>query len=143
MLFLYNGNPTEGLKDGVVVSTDADFSNAISMKLNSTSGEEKIEKLAIRCQEGFMVEGEARLSFTVNDTLEQLEPEAEEALMKKWAFSTDNEYWAEFGEAITVSNVEDNNVLVYVKCKAEMGELPSTENRVQIVLEGTVMQKEA
>lgn len=142
MLFLYNGNPTEGLQDGTVVSTGADFSNAISMKLNSTNGEERVEKLAIRCQSGFKVEGTARLSFAVNDTLEQLEPTEEEALMNKWAFSTDNSIWGSYGEAITVSNVEDNNVIVYVKCKAEQGELPSTENRVQIVLEGTVMQKE-
>lgn len=141
MLFLYNQNPTSGATDGVLVSSDADFSNAIAMKLNSTSGEEKIEKLAIRCEAGFMVEGQARISFEVNDTKSELDDEAKQAIIKKWALSLDGESFSPFGEAITVSNVEDKNVLVYVKCKAEQGELPNNENRLQIVLEGTVTQK--
>lgn len=141
MLFLYNQNPTAEAKDGVLVSSGADFSNAIAMKLNSTNGEEKIEKLAIRCQEGFMVEGQARISFEVNDEGRQLDEEAKQAIINKWALSLDGESFSPFGEAITVSNVEDKNVLVYVKCKAEQGELPNNENRLQIVLEGTVTLK--
>lgn len=141
MLFLYNQNPTEGQQNGVQVSTGEDFSNPLTFELNSATANEQIAKCAIRCQEGFKVDGEARISLEVADLEEALSPEEEQALCAKFALGLSEDSFSEFGEAITVSAVEDTNVLVYIKRKVEQGELPSTENRVKIVVEGTIAQK--
>lgn len=138
MLFLYNQNPTEGQKNGVQVSTGEDWSNALEFELNSASANEQVAKCAIRCQEGFKVDGEARISLEVADTEEALSPEEERALCEKFALGLSEDSFGAFGEALTVSAVQDTNVLVYIKRKVEQGELPSTENRVRIVVEGTI-----
>ena len=141
MLFLYNQNPTEGQMNGVQVSIGEDFSNPLSFELNSATADEQIAKCAIRCQEGFKVDGQARISLEVADTEDTLSEEEERALCAKFAFGLSEESFSGFGEALTVNAVEDTNVLVYVKRKVEQGELPSVENRVRIVVEGTIAQK--
>ena len=138
MLFLYNQNPTEGQKNGVLVSEGEDWSNPLEFELNSATADEQVAKCAIRCQEGFKVDGQARISLEVADVEDALSPEEEKALCDKFAFGLSEDSFGAFGEAITVSGVQDNNVLVYIKRKVEQGELPSVENRVRVVLEGTI-----
>ena len=128
MIYLYNQNPTVGSMDGVKVSTGEDFSNALEFKLNSVSGEEKSVKCAIRCDEGFKVEGQALITI-----------EGEGA--DRFALSTDDISYGEFGASLTVEDVQDENVIIYVKCKSIEGETPSVSKDVVIAVEATITVK--
>lgn len=129
MIYLYNQNPTVGMTDGVKVSTGEDFSNPLEFKLNSVNGEEKAVKCAIRCDEGYKVDGEALITL-------------EGAGAERFALSLEEESgYGEYGASITVSNVEDANVIVYVKCKSIQGEKPAKVETVKIAVEGTITVK--
>ena len=129
MLFLYNQNPNLGEKDGTKVSTGEDFENAIVFKLNSVGdGEEKTVQCAVRCDEGYKVEGNCTISLEGDGA-------------DKWALSANGSNWNEFGAALELADVTDVNTLVHIKCKADSNELPSTNKEVKIVVEGTVTVK--
>ena len=128
MIYLYNGNPTGGEQNGTKVSSGEDFSNAIEFKLNSATGEQKDMVCAVRCDTGFKVDGAVTVS---------LEGEGAD----RFQLGPHGGNYSEYGASITLNDVEDSNVLLYVRCKANQGETPAVSKDVKIVLEATIAAK--
>lgn len=128
MIYLYNQNPTVGMRDGVKVSTGEDFENALEFKLNSVSGEAKSIKCAVRCDEGYKVDGDALITI-------------EGAGAERFALSLDDVSYGEFGASLSIGGVQDDNVIVYVKCASVEGETPTVSTAVKIAVEGTITVK--
>ena len=52
-LSLYMDNPTQGQKDGTLVSENMIQTSPLSVTLNATENESKSIKVALRCEDGY------------------------------------------------------------------------------------------
>ena len=110
---IYKNNPTAGLKDGTLVSTDGDFSSPINFILDATQNESKVLKLAIRAEQGYVTTGDVTIS-DVNDTNDRLK--------LSW---TEN---GTFADSITSGEEIGNaNVIFYAKGSSVSSEVPQTD----------------
>ena len=62
LLHIYMNNPTEGSKDGTEVSSGTELA-PISVLLDAGKGEQKAVKCAVRCENGFHIDGALTVKF--------------------------------------------------------------------------------
>lgn len=97
---LYNGIVSAGSFDGKLV----DDANKIITTVRTT-GEEKAQNIAIRCEAGYQTEGATTLTLTGDSK-------------DAWAFEY-NEVKGEYGAPLTISDtIEDKNIIVKLYSKA-------------------------
>ena len=62
LLHIYMNNPTEGSKDGTEVSSGTELA-PISVLLDAGKSEQKAVKCAVRCENGFHIDGALTIKF--------------------------------------------------------------------------------
>ncbi len=132
-LHIYYGNPTAGSTDGTEASSGTELS-PISVTLDASKEESKAVKCAVRCEQGYYIEGNTTIKF-VGDSA------------GKWRAATDDNYADEasalskgaWQETISVSGVTDKNVIFWAKATSSKEEKPQNDTSVDIQAEGMVV----
>ena len=132
LLHIYTNNPTGGRKDGTEVSSGTELS-PISVLLDAGKSEEKAVKCAVRCENGFHIDGALTIKF-VGDHAD------------KWKAAINNGYTAEtvlesaeWKDSISLSNVADKNTIFWVKALSSADEPPQQDTSVDIQAEGLLV----
>ena len=116
----YKGNPTEGEKDGTVISTDDTFTAPIEFILNAVKNKSQAVKLAIRTEEGYVTTGATSI-YVLNDTNDRLK--------LCW---TEN---GTFTDTITTNEqIGTTNKIFYAKATMGDNELPLTDIKSKFVV---------
>ena len=132
LLHIYMSNPTEGSKDGTEVSSGTELA-PISVLLDAGKSEQKAVKCAVRCENGFHIDGALTVKF-VGDHAD------------KWKVASNNGYTAEtalesaeWKDSISLSNVADRNTIFWVKAISTADEKPQQDTSVDIQAEGLLV----
>ena len=132
LLHIYMNNPTEGGKDGTEVSSGTELA-PISVLLDAGKGEQKAVKCAVRCENGFHIDGALTVKF-VGDHAD------------KWKVASNNGYTvetalesAEWKDVISLQNVRDTNTVFWVKAISTADEKPQQDSSVDIQAEGLLV----
>lgn len=124
---VYNGNPTEGAVDGIVVSYDGLQTNPVDVTLDGNKGDSKIIKLAIRCMNGFCAPEGVEISFE-NDR------------MGRWSLCETKD--GTFTDKLTIPTAIMNvNTIFYAKVTAGV-EAPKKDTDVFIVVDAEIENME-
>ncbi|WP_041914357.1 hypothetical protein [Selenomonas ruminantium] len=124
---VYNGNPTAGALDGVVVSYNGLQTNPVSVALNGNVGESKVIKLAIRCEQGYCAPNGAEISFE-NDVIGQ------------WELSKTED--GTFSTTLTIDTAITNvNTIFYAKITSGV-EAPRKNTSVSIIVDAEIENTE-
>ena len=132
LLHIYMNNPTEGSKDGTEVSSGTELS-PISVLLDAGKGEQKAVKCAVRCENGFHIDGALTVKF-VGDHAD------------KWKVAMDHNYTtdtvltaADWKDEIALSGVSTVNVIFWVKAMSSSDEQPQSDVSVDLQAEGLLV----
>ena len=132
LLHIYMNNPTAGSTDGTEVSSGTELA-PISVLLDAGKGEQKAVKCAVRCENGFHIDGALTVKF-VGDHAD------------KWKVAMDNKYTAEtalesaeWKDSISLSNVSDRNTIFWVKAMSSSDEQPQSDVSVDLQAEGLLV----
>ena len=132
LLHIYMNNPTEGSKDGTEVSSGTELS-PISVLLDAGKGEQKAVKCAVRCENGFHIDGALTVKF-VGDHAD------------KWKVAMDHNYTtdtvltaADWKDEIALSGVGTVNVIFWVKATSSSDEQPQSDVSVDLQAEGLLV----
>ena len=132
LLHIYMNNPTEGSKDGTEVSSGTELA-PISVLLDAGKSEQKAVKCAVRCENGFHIDGALTVKF-VGDHAD------------KWKVASNNGYTAEtalesaeWKDVISLQNVRDTNTVFWVKALSSADEQPQQDTSVDIQAEGLLV----
>lgn len=132
LLHIYMNNPTEGSKDGTEVSSGTELA-PISVLLDAGKSEQKAVKCAVRCENGFHIDGALTVKF-VGDHAD------------KWKVASNNGYTAEtalesaeWKDVISLQNVRDTNTVFWVKALSTADEQPQQDTSVDIQAEGLLV----
>lgn len=124
---IFNGNPTAGDTDGAEVSQNHVMSNPVSA-LTSTDGEPAVVPCAVRCQTGYMADGDITIST---------------ATYSDGSYDFGNDYIkvsdsqsGPWEDSIDISGVTDVNSLFYVQLSP--GAVIGTYGNAALTLEGTI-----
>lgn len=135
-LHLYMNNPTAGDTDGTEISS-GDDTLPLNITLDANQAETKAVKCAVRCDTGFLVEGNTSIYFEGTNAA-------------KWQVGTDNDYtdaataltMAQWGATLILANVAATNVVFWVKATSTVGEDPQNDRTVDLIAEGLVVAAE-
>lgn len=119
----YNGSVNAGAKDGTLINVG----NPVFAVVN-TDGTEVSQNIAVRCEDGYSVYGNATLSFAGGDN------------KKYWAFEV-NGVKSGWGEDATISGLTDTNTIVKIYTKAGSNENPSNDTSVEITIACEIQAK--
>ena len=132
LLHIYMNNPTEGSKDGTEVSSGTELA-PISVLLDAGKGEQKAVKCAVRCENGFHIDGTLTVKF-VGDHAD------------KWKVAMDHNYTtdtvltaADWKDEIALSGVGTVNVIFWVKAMSSSDEQPQSDVSVDLQAEGLLV----
>lgn len=132
LLHIYMNNPTEGGKDGTEVSSGTELA-PISVLLDAGKGEQKAVKCAVRCENGFHIDGTLTVKF-VGDHAD------------KWKVAMDHNYTtdtvlvaADWKDEIALSGVGTVNVIFWVKAMSSSDEQPQSDVSVDLQAEGLLV----
>ena len=132
LLHIYMNNPTEGGKDGTEVSSGTELA-PISVLLDAGKGEQKAVKCAVRCENGFHIDGTLTVKF-VGDHAD------------KWKVAMDHNYTtdtvltaADWKDEIALSGVGTENVIFWVKAMSSSDEQPQSDVSVDLQAEGLLV----
>ena len=132
LLHIYMNNPTEGGKDGTEVSSGTELA-PISVLLDAGKGEQKAVKCAVRCENGFHIDGTLTVKF-VGDHAD------------KWKVAMDHNYTtdtvltaADWKDEIALSGVGTVNVIFWVKATSSSDEQPQSDVSVDLQAEGLLV----
>ena len=132
LLHIYMNNPTAGSTDGTEVSSGTELA-PISVLLDAGKGEQKAVKCAVRCENGFHIDGALTVKF-VGDHAD------------KWKVALDNKYTAEtvldsaeWKDVISLQNVRETNTVFWVKAVSTADEKPQQDTSVDIQAEGLLV----
>ena len=135
-LHLYMNNPTADGIDGTEISS-GDDTLPLSVTLDASQSEAKAMKVAVRCDSGYLIDGDTEIYFEGTNA-------------SKWQCAEDNDYsdaataltYASWQSNITLANVEDTNVIFWVKATSTSGEDPQNDRTVDLIAEGLVIAAE-
>lgn len=145
-LAFYGGNPTAGKKDGTSIS-EGTFASPIAFTLNATQEEAGLQKLAIRCPDGYLANGAVKIFVEHKKSDGTFETAG--GNVEKYALCADNGY-ADAKEAqekggwlpaINLSGVTDTNTTFWLRCASTKTEDPSTDKDCVLHCEGIVKAK--
>ena len=132
LLHIYMNNPTEGGKDGTEVSSGTELA-PIAVLLDAGKGEQKAVKCAVRCENGFHIDGTLTVKF-VGDHAD------------KWKVAMDHNYTtdtvltaADWKDEIALSGVGTVNVIFWVKAMSSSDEQPQSDVSVDLQAEGLLV----
>lgn len=122
-LNIFTNNPTAGGTDGTMVSEN-DFTSPISVTLDASKDEEKVIKLAIRTESGYVTQSDTTISDS-GDTNDRL----------KLSFSSDTG-WA---DSITFSDtIVASNVIFYAKASSNSAEKPQSDRSIKLNVQAVI-----
>ncbi len=135
-LRLYMNNPTDGGADGTEISS-GDETLPLSVTLDANQSESKALKVAVRCDSGYLVEGDTEIYFEGTNA-------------SKWQVAADDSYtdadnaldMAVWSSTLTLSNVAATNTVFWVKATSTSGEDPQNDRSVDLIAEGLVVAAE-
>lgn len=125
---VYQGNPTEGGKDGTAISTDGAQTAPLVVNLDAAQNEVKKVKCGIRCESGYTTTGDTVIQDN-ND------------LNDRWKFSlTEN---GTYSDSVTISSaIGDTNVIFWAQASSSSLESPARDTSVSLRV-STVIQATA
>ena len=112
---LYTGTVTAGGTDGTAVADDA----PLSVELDATKDESKVVACAVRCEAGYQ---------TVGDTVVTFDGENK----AKWSICDKAD--GTFADTLTLKDVQQKNILFYVKATSAKEEDPTNDTTVSVKL---------
>ena len=132
-LRLYMNNPTAGGVDGTEISSN-DETLPLNIVLNSSTAESKATKVAVRCDSGYLIEGDTEIYFEGTNA-------------SRWQVAADNGYtdaataleFAIWNSTLTLSNVTATNTVFWVKATSVSNEDPQNDRSVDLIAEGLVV----
>ncbi len=132
-LHIYTNNPTAGKTDGTEASSGTGLT-PISVTLDASKAESAAVKCAVRCDEGYKIDGDVIVSLTGTN-------------MTKWKLTTDNDFTdsqsalenAIWQDKITLSDVANGNVIFWAKAMSSEDEPPQKDTSVSIEAVGKVV----
>ena len=132
-LHLYMNNPTAGATDGTEISSGTE-TLPISVTLDANQSEAKAVKCAVRCDSGYLVDGNTSIYFEGTNAA-------------KWQVAADNNYsnadtaltMAIWSSTLTLSGVAATNKVFWVKASSTAGEDPQNDRTVDLIAEGLVV----
>lgn len=132
-MHFYMNNPTAGGVDGTQISS-GDETLPLSVVLDASKAETKAMKVAIRCDTGFLIEGDTKIYFEGTNA-------------SKWQVAADNNYsdattalnMALWESTLTLSGVSATNSIFWVKASSSTDEDPQNDRTVDIIGEGLVV----
>lgn len=135
-LRLYMNNPTAGDVDGTEISSGTE-TLPLSATLDASKAESRALKCAVRCDSGYLVEGDTEIYFEGTNAA-------------KWQVAADNNYpdaataltMALWSTTLTLSNVGATNKIFWVKVSSAVGEDPQNDRTVDVIAEGLVVAAE-
>lgn len=120
----YFDNPTVGRTDGTLMSLDDDGSSPLSVTVNASKNERKIVKCALRCEPGYMTDGDTTVWFRG-------------ANADKWSVCKTED--GAYGSALVIDElIEDGNFIFYISGLATKGELPDNDLTVRMMANTTI-----
>lgn len=135
-LHFYMNNPTSGEIDGTEISS-GDDTLPLSVTLDASQSEAKALKVAVRCDSGYLIDGDTSIYFEGTNT-------------SKWKVSADDDYsdagtaltYGVWEDTLTLANVAATNVVFWVKVTSTSGEDPQNDRSVDLIAEGLVIAAE-
>ena len=132
-LRLYMNAPTAGGVDGTEISS-GDDTLPLSITLDASKAESKAVKVAVRCDSGYLVDGDTNIYFEGTNAA-------------KWQVAADNNYtdadialnMAFWSSTLTIANVAATNKVFWVKATSATNEDPQNDRTVKLVAEGLVV----
>ena len=132
-LRLYMNNPTAGGVDGTEISS-GDDTLPLSITLDASQAESKAVKCAVRCDSGYLIDGDTDLYFEGTNAA-------------KWQIAADNNYsdadialnMAVWSSTLSISGVAATNKVFWVKATSATTEDPQNDRSVKIRAEGLVV----
>jgi len=130
---LYKGNPTAGLVDGTLVSTDGANTAPFTFTIDASKGESEVQKAALRCEPGYLTTGNTTISAYDIDTTDDSDH------TNYWGFAADNNYAdanaanaaATFTPTLTIEDsIEVVNKVFWIKASSTTGEPPQNDRTV-------------
>lgn len=146
-LKIYSGNVTAGAQNGTEISSEHTLTNPITALLDSSKAESAVIKCAVRCDTGYKTSGATIIKFMYWDGSAYQETGG---AMSKFKVALDNGYteanvnsnvtWA---DSVTIQDdIEDENVLFWIKISSVQDEPPSKDNSIALTAKGIVMMVE-
>ena len=132
-LHIYYGNPTTGSTDGTEASSGTELS-PVSVTLDASKEEEKAVKCAVRCDQGYYIEGNTTIKFVGDHAA-------------KWKIAADDSYADEesalknatWKDSLSIEGVTDKNTIFWAKATSSKEEKPQNDTSVDIQAEGLVV----
>lgn len=132
-LRLYMNNPTASGTDGTEISSGNEIL-PLTVTLDANQAEAKAIKVAVRCDTGYLIEGDTLIYFEGTNA-------------SKWQVAADNDYsdaataltYALWGNTLVLSNVAATNTVFWVKATSTLGEAPQNDRTVDLIAEGLVI----
>ena len=117
LINIFKNNPTVGLTDGASISAAGDFSAPIQFSLDAASNESAVQKLAIRTNSGYRVNGNTTIT-DINDSNDRIKLSL-----------TENGTWS---DTLTIGGVSDVNTVFYIKASSASTELPTLDRSASL-----------
>lgn len=112
---LYTGTVTAGGTDGTAVADDA----PLSVELDATKDESKVVACAVRCEAGYQTVGDTVVTFDGTNKA-------------KWSICDKAD--GTFADTLTLKDVQQKNILFYVKATSAKEEDPTNDTTVSVKL---------
>ena len=132
-LHIYTNNPTAGKTDGTETSNGTGLT-PISVTLDASKAESAAVKCAVRCDEGYKIDGGVTVSLKGTSSA-------------KWKLARDDDYAysqsalsnAIWQDKIALTDVADGNVIFWAKAMSSKDEPPQKDTSVSIEAVGKVV----
>jgi len=132
-LHIYTNNPTAGKTDGTEASSGTGLT-PISVTLDASKAESAAVKCAVRCDEGYKIDGDVTISLKGMSSA-------------KWKLARDDDFAdnqsalsnAIWQDKITLTDVADSNVIFWAKAMSSEDEPPQKDTSVSIEAVGKVV----
>lgn len=134
-IHLYMNNPAAGSTDGTEISSN-DNTLPLALILDASQSETKCAKVAVRCDEGFAVEGETAIYFEGTNAA-------------KWQVAEDDDFTestaltnAIWDNSLALPDVDSLNSVFWVRATSAATENPQNDRTVKLIAEGLVVSTE-
>ena len=132
-LHIYTNNPTAGKTDGTEASSGTGLI-PISVTLDASKAESAAVKCAVRCDEGYKIDGDVTVSLKGMSSAKWKLARDDDFADSQSALS--NAIWL---DKISLSNVADGNVIFWAKAMSSEDEPPQKDTSVSIEAVGKVV----
>ena len=134
---IYTGNPNAGGTDGTLISYGGSQTSPLAVTLDKTKSEATVVKCAVRCDTGYALSGDLKLSLSG-------------ATASKWKLSPDDKTFTDtdkvlastnWSDFISLKGIGNTNTVFWVKVSCSPDEAVARDTSVSIVATGVVESK--